>query len=123
MDDEKAPTVKVSMPRLANAALPWDGDAFARALKQEIESLPPATLPLSSGLTQGGQIDDIRRTAMVLQAQDEGEFAVGRVGVFFTEVVGGCSCGDEPMDVNAWCELLVSFDKRTAVAHILPLAT
>lgn len=94
----------------------WGGDGFVRTLKQEIESLPPGTLPLHDGVTQGGRVDDAALTATVLRAGDSGDLLLADVGIFFTEVVAGCSCGDEPMALNAYCELQVSIDRRTARA-------
>ena len=40
-----------------------------------------------------------------------------KVGVFFNEIIGGCSCGDDPLSENAYCELQVSIDKVTAEAE------
>lgn len=92
----------------------WSGDNFARVLKQEIEALPSGTLPLQAGVTQGGLADDAGLTAMVLRSRDAGSAVEVVVGIFFTELVAGCSCGDEPMALNAYCELQVSIDKQTA---------
>jgi hypothetical protein len=36
--------------------------------------------------------------------------------VFFTEVVGGCSCGDEPFEQPVYCELGVTIDRQSGEA-------
>ena len=41
----------------------------------------------------------------------------GSVGVFFTEIVINCGCGDEPMPTNAYCELQLSIDKNTVAVR------
>lgn len=100
----------------------WGGDNFAPVLKQEVEALPSGTLPLQAAVTQGGLADDAGLTAMVLKAGDAGGFVEAVVGIFFTEIVAGCNCGDEPMAVNAYCELQIDIDKQTARGGFRPLA-
>lgn len=94
----------------------WHTDAFARTLKADIEMLTTDVLPLDKGVTQGGMVDDSQITATVLHVSDDSQSILARVGVFFTEIVGGCSCGDDPQPSNAYCELLVSIDKKSAQA-------
>lgn len=92
----------------------WGDDSFARTLKRELESLPPGTLPLQAGVARGGLPDDTALTATVLRTRDAGHSVQADVGIFFTEIVAGCSCGDEPVELNAYCELRVGIDKQTA---------
>ncbi len=40
------------------------------------------------------------------------------VGIFFTEMVAGCSCAEEPDAVNANCRLRMRIDKAPAEAEI-----
>jgi hypothetical protein len=109
------------MPRLANALRDWGTDGFAATLKRELLALGPGALPLHLGTTQGGIVDDSALDATVLAFEDEGERIGVRIGCFFTEVVGGCSCGDDPMPAHAYCELRVSIDKATGEAEIGPI--
>jgi hypothetical protein len=109
------------MSRLPRSLIAWGTPAFEPTLKSEIESLPPGSLPLELATTQGGRVEGDQATITVLQAEDAGDFIRARVGVFFTEVVGGCSCGDEPMPVQARCELAVEIAKADAVARFVPL--
>lgn len=102
------------MPRLVNALRDWDSDFFARTLKSEIENLPAGTMPLDQGTSQGGFVDDENIAVTVLRAKDGEDSVQADVGVFFTEVVAGCSCGDEPMAQHAYCEIRVRIDKATA---------
>ncbi|WP_126452501.1 glucosamine--fructose-6-phosphate aminotransferase [Sulfuriflexus mobilis] len=98
----------------------WDTAALAPTLKRWLEALAPGSLPLHKGVSQAGLVDDQAITAMVLNCRDDSEGAVeAKVGVFFTEVVINCGCGDEPMPVNAYCELLISIDKVSAEATIV----
>jgi hypothetical protein len=106
------------MPRFPAALTAWGSDAFGRVLKEEVESLSPGTLPLHLGVLQGGFVDDSDIAATVLTSrEDEGSILVD-VGIFFTEIVGGCSCGDEPEAINSYCRLRIRIDKSSAEAHI-----
>lgn len=92
----------------------WNTDSFSHNLKNEIESLSSGLLPLEKGTTQGGMIDDGHITVTVLTFS-EGENSIqAKLGVFFTEIVICCGCGDDPMETNAYCEMLATIDKITA---------
>ena len=90
---------------------------FARQLKYELEHLQPGTLPLEQATTQGGQVDDSNIAANVIEVREHGDWVCARVGIFFNEVVGGCSCGDDPLSVNAYCQIQVSIDRASAEAE------
>lgn len=94
----------------------WGGDAFAATLKRELGALPSGALPLHPGTTQGGYVDDGDIAVTVLDATEDARCIQARVGVFFTEVVPSCSCGDEPLAVNAYCAVRIGIDRDTAEA-------
>ena len=101
----------------------WGTDAFAATLKRELEALPPGTLPLDRATAHGGRVSDDPVVATVVRVADAGSHLEARVGVFFAEVIAGCSCGDEPFDQPGFCELEVRIDKATgAAAFTLPPA-
>jgi len=75
-------------------------------------------LPLYEGTAQGGLADDSNITATVLTSTDDERAIFADVGVFFTEVVAACSCGDEPEAVNTYCRLRIRIDKASAEADI-----
>lgn len=109
------------MSRLPRSLTAWGSPAFVITLKSEIEALPVGSLPLEDATTQGGRVGGEPIALAVLQAEDVGDAIHVRVAVFFTEVVGGCSCGDEPMPVQARCELRVEIAKADAVVRFVPL--
>lgn len=104
------------MHRLPNSLLDWQTDRFALSLKSEIGNLPAGTLPLDQGVTQGGYVDDSDMAITVLHAAEDDVCLRAKVGVFFTEIVASCGCGDEPMEKNAYLELQVRIDKASADA-------
>jgi hypothetical protein len=106
------------MAKFLNAVRDWNTDAFAQSLKREVANLGKGVLPLDKGVAYGGTVDDSDLTVSVLHSRDDGTALEARVGVFFTEVIGGCSCGDDPTPLPAYCELRIRIDKATAEAAI-----
>ena len=93
--------------------LDYDSELFTRSLKNYIEDLPSNTLPLNQRTTQGGIVDDSNISASILSVSNTDDFIQAKTGVFFTEIVGGCSCGDDPVSLNVYCEIIVFFNKHT----------
>jgi len=106
------------MPTFTNALRDWTTDSFKRTLKNEIENMKTGSLPLEHGILQGGRIDDSNITATILNSTENSSVIKTRAGIFFTEVVGGCNCNDDPIEINAYCEIRISIDKTTANADI-----
>lgn len=104
------------MPRLPEALKAWNTDAFAATLKAELEALPAGALPLQQAVSQGGYVDDSAVTVTVITSGKDWEAITAKVGVFFTEVVASCGCGEEPMPVPAYCVLRVRIGSATGEA-------
>lgn len=104
------------MAKLINALRDWNSDAFTQTLKTEIVNLKSGTLPLNKGVMQGGHVDDSNIAPTLLRVSEDEKCIRADVGIFFTEIVGSCGCGAEPMPQNAYCELRISIDKTTAEA-------
>ena len=70
----------------------------------------PEELPLADATREGGRIDpgSVQLSLLSMQEIDGGAEAV--VGVLFQEIVGGCSCGDEPYASPRWCRLRLRLD-------------
>ena len=105
--------------KLPDSLRDWDNGEFSSSFKREIQGLPPGTLPLQSRGMQNGLVDDSDLSLILLQTMETEEMFKVRTGVFFSEVIGGCSCGDEPAAENAYCEIWVCIHKTTAEASIL----
>ncbi|MDP1527232.1 MAG: hypothetical protein Q8M20_15610 [Rhodocyclaceae bacterium] len=95
----------------------WPDSQFAAILKAEIQALPPGSLPLAEGGALGGYVDDASIEATVLRYSELPDTLLAEVGIFFGEILAGCSCGDEPEIQNSYCELNVRINKHTALAH------
>ncbi len=110
------------MIHLSQSLAQWPGDNFKVTLKQELEALPPSSLPLHLGTQRGGQADDESISVLVNIVKEQADTIEVHIGVFFYEIMGGCSCGDEPPSENTYCEILVIIDKGTAEAVFKVLA-
>ncbi len=99
---------------LPESVADWRKTSFTHTLKRELERLGPGGLPLQQGSSRGGPVDDRDIEVSVIRVADNADAIHARVGIFFSEIIAGCSCGDEPMAQNAYCELRVAIDKATA---------
>ena len=104
------------MIKLLSSLRAWQSTAFPQALKTELEQLAPGSLPLDKAVNQGGYVDDSHITATVLSAEENAQAVHARAGIFFTEIVINCGCGDDPMETNAYCEMRIRIDKTTGQA-------
>lgn len=91
---------------------------FSRRVKAVIEQCERKLLPLEGATTQGGYISDEAITATILRVTDQRERIQVLAGIFFTEIVICCGCGDDPMPVNAYGEMLFDIHKHTAVCAV-----
>ena len=97
---------------------------FPARLKCAIEALDAGYMPLHQCVNQGGQADASHMAVTVLDVTEVQDDIRARIGVFFTEVVGGCSCGDEPFEQPVYCELGVTIDRQSgdAVFNVIETA-
>lgn len=69
-------------------------------LASVLASLPHDALPLRDCASRGGMIDPADCAISTLQVNRTATTMTARVSVFFTEVVGGCNCHDDPARYN-----------------------
>lgn len=96
-------------------------DSREKVLKRELENLPAGTLPLEKATTRGGFVDDSDISVSVISLKQDETCIQARVGVFFTEIITGCGCGDDPMPENAYCEMLISIEQASCKTEFLLL--
>jgi len=113
------------MVRLQKSAGAWGAPQFNEVLKAELESLGEDELPLHEGLSTGSYVTDHKRQAMIISVADCGERIRAKAGIFYTGILTGCACADDPTPVNEeseYCELQLDIDKRTGEAAVVLLA-
>lgn len=109
------------MLQLKRSLAAWGTTSFDAVLKDEIEGLDCAALPLQQGLERSSYVTDSGFSVTVLSAADEPDLIRARIGVFYTGVVAGCSCADDPTPVEGqteYCELQLDIEKATAGTNI-----
>jgi hypothetical protein len=104
------------MPQMTESLSRWGSQSFNTALKAELEGLPSGTLPLDKACSRGGYADDRGLTVTIRDVNRTERAIRARIGVFFSEVVAGCSCGDPPLVENAYCDMAVVIDRESAEA-------
>jgi hypothetical protein len=96
------------------------GDGLAAALQSVLRGLPEGRSPVRG--EHGGRIDPCALTLTLLTERrvcpDDRALTEFRVGVFFTETVGGCSCGDEPFAVSGYQELTLLLDAAACTLEV-----
>lgn len=108
------------MLHLPEAARAWGSPAFAAALKAELAGRG-GELPLQQAARATSAVTDDRIEALLLDASEDGGRIRAKVGVFFSGIVAGCSCADDPTPVEPvqeYCELLLSIDRATAATTV-----
>ena len=109
------------MPELNKSLQAWNTDFFEQTLCDEIRTCETGVLPLHQGTSQGGYVDDSKLAITLISSSDNGNAIQVKIGAFFSELVGGCNCADDPVASNAYCELQVIIDKTSAEADITVL--
>jgi len=99
----------------------WNTPEFDATLRNEVRSLGANHLPLQEGLTVGGYALDENLDAKILRAAADDAFIRVRVGIFYSSIIAGCSCADDPTPINEnseYCEADIAIDRQTAEARI-----
>lgn len=102
---------------LRQALRGWGAPDFEAELRRELERLPATQLPLQQGLTHSSYVSGDPFRVMVLGVSDAGTVLQARVGIFYSGVIAGCNCADDPTPIDVqpeYCELQLAIDKATA---------
>ncbi len=105
------------MIRLTNVIQAWGNNDFEIVLKSALEGLDARQLPLQQGLTAGSYALDKDLRVILLSAAEGANVLQIKVGVFYTSIIAGCNCADDPTPVDElseYCEFQLEIDKNTA---------
>jgi hypothetical protein len=111
-------TTILSLPESARA---WRTAAFPQILKSELERLGLEELPLQQGLSASSVALDDELQVVVLSTMEDDGMIRGHAGLFYTGVVAGCNCADDPTPMdreNEYCEIEICIERATAQATI-----
>lgn len=98
-----------------------DGAGRKSAIEALLRGLPPASLPLAACRAHGGWIDgDDLRFSVGRVAEDRHGLAA-ELDLFFTEVVGGCNCHDDPVRHPGYARLRLRIARTDGALSFEPL--
>ncbi len=109
------------MIRLEKSLRAWGTSAFNEVLKSEIEQLDTHSLPLQQGLSRSSHVADSGFRVMILRASEHGDSLYIKAGIFYSGIIAGCSCADDPTPVpeqSEYCEIVLEISKPTAETRI-----
>ncbi len=109
---------------LSHTLRAWNTANFEATLKQEV-ALSARYLPLQQGLSSSNYVTDAPITVMVHRVAELENVIRVKAGIFYTGIMGGCSCADDPTptsESNEYCAVQLDIDK-TSAATVITLIT
>ena len=107
----------VPMIKLTQTLNAWNTPAFNDVLKEEIEQLAAADLPLQQGLSQSSYVSGADFQVMIIGVFNTPENICVKTGIFYKGIIAGCSCADDPTPIDEQTEYcVVQFDINTETA-------
>jgi hypothetical protein len=113
------------MSQLPESLRAWETPGFRDVLKREIEQLDACKLPLQQGLSSSSYVTDRPFQAMIISVSEEAGLIRAKAGIFYTGVIAGCSCADDPTPIDEqteYCVLQFDIDRATAETTVTLLA-
>ena len=105
------------MLKLTSSLKAWNTNDFNNVLKKEICSLDANTLPLQQGLSNSNYANADNLSTTILKVENDDNNLYVKAGLFYTGIIAGCNCADDPTPVNEnneYCEVLFCINKKTA---------
>jgi hypothetical protein len=106
---------------LTNALKAWGSPGFESALKEEIQALDAAALPLQQGLAQSSHVGNEAFSPVIISIQEALDRILVKTGIFYSGIIAGSCCADDPTPVceqTEYCELLLEIDKASGDTRI-----
>lgn len=110
------------MTLLKNAIRAWGTSDFENILKKELKKLGLNGLPLQQGLSSSSIALDDDLQIVLLGIKDDTDQILVRAILFYTGIIAGCSCADDPGPVEEQgecCEILINIEKSSGAASIV----
>jgi hypothetical protein len=111
------------MPELHRSLAAWGTPAFEAVFKEELAAFGPDALGLQQAVSSGSVATDGSVGVMVLGTSEQGHSLRIRVGLFFTSVIAGCACADDPTPVGEqaeYCEIELLIDRHSGEVERTP---
>lgn len=112
------------MLKLIKTAQAINSNNIKQIAKQEIQKINKDLLPLQQGLSLSSYVGKSEINVVILNIESETDIIKIKAGVFYTGIIAGCSCSDDPGPTDEqteYCELQFDIDKNTAETNIILL--
>ena len=112
------------MIRLTKSLKAWGTTNFADILKTEVEQVKADALPLQQGLALSSYVTDSQHKAVIMNVFEEADFISVRAGIFYSGIIAGCSCADDPTPTSEqteYCEVQFAINKMTGETSVVLL--
>lgn len=106
---------------LSETLTAWPTPEREATLKLALEALDAACLPLQQALARGSQVSAEPFQVMVLTTAETEDGLRARVGIFFTSLIGGCQCADDPTPLEPlleYAQIEVAIQRETGMAYL-----
>ena len=107
--------------KLSESLISWGNPEFETAFKNEVQRMDKCLLFLQAGLAQSSYVSDSDIDVVIMQATEAGSTLQVKAGIFYSGIIAGSCCSDDPTPVceqNEYCEVLFTIDKQNAEAVI-----
>jgi hypothetical protein len=114
------------MIQLTESLKAWKTPAFKSILREELEGLDVAALPLQQGLAHSSYALEDKFQVMIISVTEDSDLIRAKTGIFYSGLIPGCSCADDPTPVteySEYCEVSFNIDKATADTTVTLLTT
>jgi len=109
------------MIKLPQTVQAFNSPDFKKIAKKEIQNTDPKLLPLQQGLSHSSYATDTAISVIILNFDEEKDTLQIKTGIFYSGIIAGCSCSDDPTPVdeqNEYCELQFEINKKTAETSV-----
>lgn len=92
----------------------WNTPNFPSVLKSELEALAVHQLPLQAAMMHGNSVLDDDLKVMINTISYDQEAINVTVGIFFSSMISGCNCADDPTPAETqheYCEVELAINK------------
>ena len=99
----------------------WGTELFNDVIKKEIIYLDASFLPLQQGLQHSNMANGENLSAIILSSVDDMDNIFVTAGLFYTGIIAGCNCADDPTpvdEINEYCEVVFRINKITAMTTV-----
>lgn len=106
---------------LTDSVKAWGTENFKFIFLQEVTSLGNKYLPLQQGLTSSSVALDDSLKLIIISSNNNDTSVTFKLGAFYTGIISGCSCSDDPTPtdvVNEYCEFKIKLDLTSGEACI-----